>query len=404
MKVTLGDAKTRIAKHLNLCATDARTTEYINEAQRRLIESGKWKGTYGKFTICVTDGCIAWPRQIETIESVALNQNVGTVRNDWFEFVESGYGLLDNKDNVGHQLIDRGESPTQKDMSGAGKKIRVYAFVDGDAGKTINIQGYDSNNNWVRTQSGGSYIDGETVTLVNGFVDTTTVFKSITGVRKDVTQANVQLYELTDAPTAAVIDNVGGYTSGTTPLTVDPLPASLDNGTVLNFSGGASFMLTSSASKDDTTLTGAVGLAGSVADNETATATAPTLVDLATYEPDETLPSYRRSLIPSLGGAAGCESGTDKKVAVTVIAKLRFINAVNDTDVLMVSDLYAIKNMANAIKLEENRDFGAASEYRNLAFDSLQNQLANYMGDGAVPVLQMTNLNTHGGGGIESVI
>jgi hypothetical protein len=70
----------------------------------------------------------------------------------------------------------------------------------------------------------------------------------------------------------------------------------------------------------------------------------------------------------------------------------------------MVSDAYAIKNMAIAIKLEENRDFGAASEYRNLAFDSLQNQLANHMGDGVVPVLQMTNLNTHGGGGIESVI
>ncbi len=331
MKVTLGDAKSRIAKHLNLCATDSRTTEYINEAQRRLIESGKWKGTYGKFTICVTDGCIAWPRQIETIETVALNQSVGTVRNDWFEFVESGYGLLDNKDNVGYQLIDRGESPTQKDMSGEGKNIRVYAFLEADAGKIINIQGYDENNAWIRTASGGSYIDGQNVTLVNGYVDTTKKFKSITGIRKDVTQANVQLYEITDA-------------------------------------------------------------------------SAPTLVDLATYEPNETLPSYRRSIIPSLGGAAGCESGTDKKVAVTVIAKLRFINAVNDTDVLMVSDLYAIKNMATAIKLEENRDFGAASEYRNLAFDSLQNQLANHMGDGVVPVLQMTNLNTHGGGGIESLI
>ena len=31
-------------------------------------------------------------------------------------------------------------------------------------------------------------------------------------------------------------------------------------------------------------------------------------------------------------------------------------------------------------------------------------KLANHMGDGVVPVLQMTNLNTHGGGGIESVI
>ena len=336
MKVTLGTAKERIAKHLNLCATDTRTTEYINEATRRLIESGKWKNTYGKFTICATEGCIAWPRQIETIERVAVNEAVGVVRNQWFEFVETGYGLLDNKDNVGVQILDRGESPTQSDMSGAGKKVRVYAFLEADAGKTITIQGYDSNNNWVRTLKSGSgstavYQDGEVVTLINGYVDTTTTFKSITGIQKDVTQGNVQLYELKDA-------------------------------------------------------------------------SAPTLADLATYEPNETLPSYRRSLIPSLAGAGGCESGTDKKVAVTVIAKLRFIDAVNDNDVLLISDLYAIKNMALAIKLEENRDFGAAEQYRTLAFDSLQRQLANHLGDGVTPVVQMTNFNVHGGGGIESVI
>lgn len=336
MKVTLGTAKDRIAKHLNLCATDSRTTDYINEAQRRLIESGKWKGTYGKFTLCATNGCIAWPRQIETIETVAVCSNPGTVRNGWFEFVESGYGLMSNKDNIGYQLLDRGESPTHSDLSGAGKQLRVYAFLEADAGKTVTIQGYDSNNNWVRTLKSGSgatavYQDGEVVTLINGYVDTATSFKSVTNVLKDTTQGNVQVYEITDAAT-------------------------------------------------------------------------PALVDIATYQPDEALPSYRRSIIPSLGGAAGCEDGDEKKVPVTVIAKLRFINAVNDTDVLMVSDLYAVKNMAIAIKLEENRDFGAAAEYRNLAYDSLQNQIANHMGDGVVPVLQMTNLNTTGGGGIESVI
>ena len=87
-----------------------------------------------------------------------------------------------------------------------------------------------------------------------------------------------------------------------------------------------------------------------------------------------------------------------------MIAKLRFIDAVNDNDVLLISDLYAIKNMALAIKLEENRDFGAAEQYRTLAFDSLQRQLANHLGDGVTPVVQMTNFNVHGGGGIESVI
>jgi len=70
---------------------------------------------------------------------------------------------------------------------------------------------------------------------------------------------------------AAVINNAGGYPHGTTTMTVDPLSADLDSSTVLNFSGGAAFMLTSSASKDATTLNGTIGLSGSVVDDETAT-------------------------------------------------------------------------------------------------------------------------------------
>jgi len=335
MKTTLATAKSRIAKHLNLCETDARVTEYINEAQRRLIESGKWKGTYGRFTLCATDGCIVWPRQIETIETFAIDKTPGTVRNGWFEFLESGYGLQTDECGSIGQLIDRGEVPTYRSMSGNGKPVRVYAFLEADAGKTITIMGYDSNGNWVRTLKSGSgatavYQDGEVVTLDNGFVDTATSFQSITGVLKDTTEGNVMLYELVDA--------------------------------------------------------------------------APTLLDLASYEPSETIPSYRKSLIPNLSDCGTCTEGNVGTVSVTVIAKLRFIEAVSDTDVLLINDLYAIKNMAIAIKMEENRDFATAAEYRTLAIESLRNQLANYHGDGVVPVLRMTNLETHGGGGIESVI
>lgn len=335
MKVTLATAKQRIAKHLNLCATDSRVTDYINEAQRRLIESGKWKGTYGRFTLCATDGCIVWPRQIETIESFAIDKTPGTIRNSWFEFLESGVGLQTDSCGIGNQLLDRGEVPTYRSMSGEGKPVRVYAFLEADAGKTVTIMGYDSNGNWVRTLKSGVgasavYRDGEVVTLTNGFVDTTTSFKSITGVLKDQTEGNVMLYELVDAT--------------------------------------------------------------------------PTLLDLASYEPSETIPSYRKSLVPGLSTAGKCEVGNIGTVSVTVIAKLRFIEAVNDEDVLLISDLYAVKNMALAIKMEENRDFATAAEYRALAVDSLRNQLSNHIGDGAVPVLKLTNLDMHGGGGIESVI
>tara|TARA_R110000824_G_scaffold323219_2_gene510145 strand:+ start:2912 stop:3592 length:681 start_codon:yes stop_codon:yes gene_type:complete len=70
---------------------------------------------------------------------------------------------------------------------------------------------------------------------------------------------------------AAVINNGGGYSGGTTSLTVDALPADIDNGTVLTFSGSSTFTLTSAALKDATTLTGTGGLSDSVADNEAAT-------------------------------------------------------------------------------------------------------------------------------------
>ena len=73
---------------------------------------------------------------------------------------------------------------------------------------------------------------------------------------------------------AAVINNGGGYPHGATSLTVDPLPADIASSTLLTFSGGAQFMVTSSASKDATTLTGFIGLSGTpgtVADNESAT-------------------------------------------------------------------------------------------------------------------------------------
>ena len=344
MKVTLGTAKARIAKHLNLCPTDSRTVEYINEAQRRLLESGKWKGTYGKFTICATDGCITWPRQIETIETVAVNKQPGTVRNSWFEFQESGYGLMTDKDDIGVQILDRGESPVHTDLTGngsfstTGDNLMLFSPVEADAGKKVTIKGYDYNGNWIRvtTSSAGASAtshDGDVITLVRGHANSGRTFKTITSIQKDITDQPVIVYEKTS--------NDG-----------DPL----------------------------------------------------VIREIAKLEANETISSYRRSLIPSLAGGKKCDGDTDAKTAVTVIAKLRFINAVNDSDILLVSDLYAIKNMAIAIKLEENRDFGAAGEYRGLAFDSLQNQLANHTGDGVVPVIQLTNLNTHGGGGIESVI
>lgn len=73
---------------------------------------------------------------------------------------------------------------------------------------------------------------------------------------------------------AATINNEGGYAAGTgtTSMTVDALQAEIPSGTILNFTGGGEYLLTSTAAAGATTIASALGLAGgAVADNETAT-------------------------------------------------------------------------------------------------------------------------------------
>jgi hypothetical protein len=81
---------------------------------------------------------------------------------------------------------------------GSNKVIRLYPTHSSDVGKTVLVQGYDSNNIWVRTNPTGSeVIDGELVTLALPFVDTTTIWYpgQPTAIQKDVTNYRVLMYE-----------------------------------------------------------------------------------------------------------------------------------------------------------------------------------------------------------------
>src|SRR6266576_2921899 len=94
---TLSDAKdpaSGIARVLNLSPSDDRFRFYLNEATRRLVETGElFYGLFARYQFCVTDSCLTWPRQIATIESAAVCNNPITIRNQWFEFLESSSGL-----------------------------------------------------------------------------------------------------------------------------------------------------------------------------------------------------------------------------------------------------------------------------------------------------------------------
>jgi len=201
MKLLLKDVKPNVAKMLSMASTDSRVVGYINEAQERLMYKGKWPGTYIRYSLTQSNGAITWPRQLETIESVAVAGVSGKVRDSWFEFLEAGPGLLDTDSGDSLTLVDRGEACTFSDIDisdDVDKKLRIK-FNVADEAKTMILQGYNEDGEWIRSDDGGTIIDGEKVTLPGSAateVDTTNKFQIISAVIKDVTKYNVTMWEV----------------------------------------------------------------------------------------------------------------------------------------------------------------------------------------------------------------
>jgi hypothetical protein len=338
MKLLLKDVKPDAAKILSMASTDSRVVDYINEAQERLMYKGKWPGTYIRYELTQSNGAITWPRQLETIEAVAVSGIPGKVRDSWFEFLESGPGLLDKADSDALTLIDRGESPCFTDITTADdidKKIRIK-YKDLDNGKSIILQGYDENGAWIRTIPTGTatVIDGEKITFdtssdtleaATGYriTDTTNKFQSLAAVVKDVTSYEVKLYEIES--------------------------------------------------------TGAV--------SERA---------MAHYEPTETKPSYRRSLIPGI-------SDDNTTVTVTVVGKARFIPAVVDDDWLHINIKSAIKEMIMSISLGEKLMTQESMAHEARAEGILQDYLMHYIGDGTIVVPRLHGSAADTAAGVENI-
>jgi hypothetical protein len=205
-KLRVIDVREEVAEVAGKCATvsggttNPEVVQLINEAQRRLAKRGHWVGTVQRYKINVDNALITWPRQVNTIEAVAFCNDPGIIRNEWFEFLGHGPGLLDCESCLWHTLVDRGTAVTFKDITAGetNRKLRVYADVNEAADQYITLQGYDENGNWIRTQDGDDWIDGERVEISTTPVLSTKFFKCVTGVYKPTTNGVVRVYEYDD--------------------------------------------------------------------------------------------------------------------------------------------------------------------------------------------------------------
>lgn len=202
-RLTLSSVRRTIAKVLNLCEDDERIIDYTNRACQRLLEEGKWVGTMARYRVCVESGCITWPRQLETIEAFAICNTPMPIVSQWWEFLGNGTYLQDGDCasgwGCGTSLIPRDDVASFSNVIGSNKRLAVYCDVTEDAAAEIILQYYDSNAQWVRTQSGSEWIDGERVVFgaAGTYAYTTKLCMANGYVRpiKPVTNGTVRLYE-----------------------------------------------------------------------------------------------------------------------------------------------------------------------------------------------------------------
>lgn len=327
MRLRFSDVKAACAKVTNLSSSDARVYDYVNRACERLAYEGLWVDTYTKYAICTNSGCLTWPREIETIEHVALCNTPGIVRNEFYEFLESGPGLLDGC-GPSLTLVDRGNAITFDDITTTGYKLAIYADGTEAAGNVL-IRYYDNNANKVYTGSGSNTIEGENLAIPAAGGYTTSTYECLPNgiyhVSKPVTRRNIRLY-------------------------------------AEKISDGTRF-------------------------------------PLAYYEPDEEVPVYRRSYIPSLApGTGSCDS-----TPVTVIAKLRFIPARVDSSVLAISHADAVRLGCQAIYKEESNKLEEAANYWSMAQRCLDKQLEHWKGHGVVAPIRLVSSDV-GGSAVHNMI
>jgi hypothetical protein len=213
-RLTLGSIKADIARAVGICEDDARVAGLVNEAQKRLVNKGKWWGTTARYRVCVNDACLVWPRQIDTIEAFAICSTPGTIKSGWYEFLGHGPGILKETSSRGNLLVDKDPTCAYDAILGTDKKVRVFADVAEAAGSQILLQGYDENGQWIRTLVSGAWIDGVYVDILTTGAVSSVFISSLTGAIKPQTNGPVRLYEF--APATGVQRQIAYYESDET--------------------------------------------------------------------------------------------------------------------------------------------------------------------------------------------
>ena len=216
-KFTLQDAQNSgpLVTVSGVCPTTQQFTDYINEAQRRLMRRGDWFDTDQVISMCVSGCVIQWPRWVGAIRGVRFGKGKpANIFNNWFSFVgphRRGSGF--HCDAV---IEDADLAPTANEVSGTtGKQIRYYVVLQADVGKTITLFGTQYGGQpLMELNSSQNWQQGQSISAGMPFGVSASLVTRIDAISRQATSGMAYLYEYD--PTTGVMRDLAAFEPGDT--------------------------------------------------------------------------------------------------------------------------------------------------------------------------------------------
>lgn len=326
MPIPLGELQSSkaIQAVAKFCPTSDEFISLMNEVDRKLERRGDFSGTVIPIYVCAYNGCITWPRYVSSVRAVNLCHRNVEVKNGWWDFMLGqrdycrNWAGLSSWRGAQCTMVQTQKTSVFQDIQGDGRYVRAYARCQADLGKTLTIFGTDNNGQpLMQRDINNNWIMGQTITLANPFGSTMVTVRSIDYVLKDLTQCPVDLYAYNPATDTGVAPNLG-------------------------------------------------------------------LEDLAHYDPSELRPSFQRTRLGGMNGfGTGCGQSNmgqqsiccGRKQPMLALVKLKHIDALVPTDLLVIDNIDAFVLEVQATKLREAGDFVGMKHFQAEAISELNRQL-----------------------------
>jgi hypothetical protein len=202
---------------VGMCATDSASLLAIcNEAQERLINDPLapdegWFGGWAKmaFTVSRASPTIVTPAEVARIILLDVCRQPVQIHNSFYEYLTYGIGLQPRSccGANGCQTLAAFERETVTvftPLLSTPQYLRCYASDPTDVGRSVLLQGKDSNGSVIRfidPLSNASGL-GEKVILDAPFVTSANAFSEVSGIQKQKSFGEVQIYQVD--PTSGV--------------------------------------------------------------------------------------------------------------------------------------------------------------------------------------------------------